>query len=56
MLTNYLIKELHDLGDAALHVRVAGHVAGGAVAAGISGIVAVAALAARKPEIEIKKC
>jgi len=43
------------LWDAALHVRVAGHVAGRAVATGVAGVVAVAALAARKPETILKQ-
>lgn len=36
-----LVQKLHDHGDGALHVRITGHVGGGAVSAGISRVVAV---------------
>ncbi len=51
-----LVKKLHDLRNAALHVRIAGHVAGGAVPARIAGIVTVATLATGKPKTKQKHC
>ena len=45
-----LIEELHDLGDAGLHVGVASHVGGARVAAGVARVVAVAALAGGQPK------